>query len=498
MAQPALPAGAAPRRAVFGLLDADGWGWAGLKAAFWFIAFIFLLGVVPNYAYYFTVSDTIHVGYNAISPINWCPSVNEDLPCPAPAGAIIPWEAAPSELALPQAVSGAAVIQSGSNLYVVGGSNGSGAVADVSATEVASDGNLSAWVAGPPLPEPRTDATAIALAGVPYIVGGLDASGAPTTTVYQGMVENGVVQSWSLANGEGGTVDLTLPVALSDAAGTNTSGGLFLFGGRTADGLSDQVLLAATDASGKLSGWRSIGELPLPEPRAGATAVAVGEFLYVLGGEGLAGPSTTIYRLSLAEGVPATNDQDVLIGWASAPASQQLPEPRAQAASFTSNGSIYVIGGDGADGTATDTMYWAVPSSATGDLPAWQQLDQTELPEARADLGVAAVGTHAYVVGGEDADGTALATVSRANLSPQPPFFQLGILGATIPALSIKGEIGQQLGYLNAMGVGMTNFVILVLIGYAMSHREGTLRLLERLTRGRVKAPREDEFVPGT
>ncbi|MEZ4596320.1 MAG: hypothetical protein R3C32_05430, partial [Chloroflexota bacterium] len=447
MAQPALPAGAAPRRAVFGLLDADGWGWAGLKAAFWFIAFIFLLGVVPNYAYYFTVSDTIHVGYNAISPINWCPSVNEDLPCPAPAGAIIPWEAAPSELALPQAVSGAAVIQSGSNLYVVGGSNGSGAVADVSATEVASDGNLSAWVAGPPLPEPRTDATAIALAGVPYIVGGLDASGAPTTTVYQGMVENGVVQSWSLANGEGGTVDLTLPVALSDAAGTNTSGGLFLFGGRTADGLSDQVLLAATDASGKLSGWRSIGELPLPEPRAGATAVAVGEFLYVLGGEGLAGPSTTIYRLSLTEGVPATNDQDVLIGWASAPASQQLPEPRAQAASFTSNGSIYVIGGDGADGTATDTMYWAVPNSATGDLPAWQQLDQIELPEARADLGVAAVGTHAYVVGGEDADGTALATVSRANLSPQPPFFQLGILGATIPALSIKGEIGQQLGY---------------------------------------------------
>ena len=103
-----------------------------------------------------------------------------------------------------------------------------------------------------------------------------------------------------------------------------------------------------------------------------------------------------------------------------------------------------------------------------------------------------------YLVGGTGADGAPLASVARANLSPKPPFFQLGILGATIPALSIKGEIGQQLGYINAMGVGMTNFVILVIIGYAMSHRRGSLRVLEKLSRGRIKAPPEDEFVPGT
>lgn len=498
MAQPALPAGTVPRRALFGLLDANGWGWAGLKAAFWFIAFIFLLGVVPNYAYYFTVSDTIQVGYNAISPINWCPSANEDLPCPAPAGAVVPWEPAPNELALPQALTGVAAIQSGSNLYVVGGTAGAGAVADVSVAEVASDGNLTAWVAGPSLPEPRAGAAAVSLSGVPYIVGGLDASGAPTTSVFMGQVENGVVQSWVPANGEDRTVDLTLPVAISDAAVAGSSGGLYLFGGRTADGISDQVLFAATDEDGALTAWQAIGELPLPEPRAGATAAAVGDFVYVLGGEGLAGPSSTIYRLSTEGGAPARNDQDVLIGWATAPPAEQLPAPRAQAATFTANGSLYVIGGVDGDGAATDTFYWAVPNSTTGDLPAWHQLDQTQLPEARADQGVAAIGTHVYVVGGEGADGAALATVSRANLSPQPPFFQLGILGATIPALSIKGEIGQQLGYLNAMGVGMTNFVILVLIGYAMSHRQGTLRLLERLSRGRIKAPREDEFVPGT
>jgi hypothetical protein len=497
LAQSALPAGAAPRRAVFGLLDADGWGWAGLKAAFWFLVFIFTLGYIPNLAYYFTVSDTVKVGYNAISPINWCPAENEDLPCPAPAGAVVPWQPGPPELAPPTALTGLTAIQSGSGLYVVGGSDGSAATADVSVSQVASDGNLTAWQAGPALPEPRADATAISLAGVPFIVGGLDASGNPTDTVFMGTVENGVINGWKPADGTDSTPDLTLPFPLSDAAGVATTGGLYLFGGKTADGLTDTVLRATTDSNGNVTGWQAIGELPLPEPRAGATAVAIGDFIYVLGGTGLAGPSTTIYRLSTDNGAPATDDQDVLIGWATAPASEQLPEARTEAATFTSNGALYVIGGLDANNAATDTFYWSVPSSSTGDIPAWHQLDQTQLPEARANQGLASIGSFVYLVGGTGADGAPLASVARANLSPKPPFFQLGILGATIPALSIKGEIGQQLGYLNAMGVGMTNFVILVLIGYAMSHRQGTLRLMERVTRGRIKAPREDEFVPG-
>ena len=43
-----------------------------------------------------------------------------------------------------------------------------------------------------------------------------------------------------------------------------------------------------------------------------------------------------------------------------------------------------------------------------------------------------------------------MAGATRANLAPQEPFFQLGLVGATVPALKIDGEIGQQLGYLAA------------------------------------------------
>jgi hypothetical protein len=52
MAQKALQRGTTQTRgrALFGLLDANGWGWASLKAAFWFILLIFTLGYIPDRA----------------------------------------------------------------------------------------------------------------------------------------------------------------------------------------------------------------------------------------------------------------------------------------------------------------------------------------------------------------------------------------------------------------------------------------------------------------
>jgi len=274
-----------------------------------------------------------------------------------------------------------------------------------------------------------------------------------------------------------------------------TSGGLYLFGGKTADGLSANVLSSPLK-TGALGPWQPVSALPLPEARAYATAIALGNTMYVFGGTGLAGPTTTIYRLSVVNGLPATTADGKTIGWASAPTSQQLPSPRSGAVSFNANGSIYVIGGvDGSGAIQTSTL-WTVPNTGTGDLPAWYQLDQTNLPEARTDAGIAAIGSFAYVIAGQGTSGP-LDSIARANISPLPPYFQLGILGATIPGLSIKGEIGQQLGYINAMTVGMVNFVLLILLGYALSHREASMRLLEKLSRGKIKAPRDDEYVPG-
>jgi hypothetical protein len=144
---------------------------------------------------------------------------------------------------------------------------------------------------------------------------------------------------------------------------------------------------------------------------------------------------------------------------------------------------MYLVGGN--DGTSTKgEVYWTTPS-AQGEIDHWQSLGQTDLPSAGlAGAAPAVSGATAFLVGGES-QGSILASAVRADLSPAPPFFQLGLLGATIPGLEIQGEIGQQLGYLNAAGVGTADFVILLLVGYAFAHREKTRAFVERIRRRR-------------
>ena len=88
------PGVVAPRRVLFGLLDADGWGWAGVRSVLWTLVIILMLGYIPDRAYYLTVSPTVELGLNMASLVNICPAENEGLPCPAPAGALIPWKSA--------------------------------------------------------------------------------------------------------------------------------------------------------------------------------------------------------------------------------------------------------------------------------------------------------------------------------------------------------------------------------------------------------------------
>jgi len=493
VSQQALPQGATRRRAAFGLFDADGWTWAGLKATFWFLFIIFMLGVVPNWAYYFTTSNTITVGYNFASIVNLCPADNEDLPCPAPLGAMKPWQASPEELALPMARSGSSVYQSGSTVYLLGGLVDGVATDEVLLTEVTEEGNFVPWTEGPALPEPRADAALGMFSGVPYVMGGLDASGQPTATTYSGIIEEGVLTGWELSDGENRTNPLTLPLPLSGAGVVPGSGGFVLVGGRDIDGSpTNGVYLAWTNEAGTaLEPWQPLEGLALPEDRADVVSAMIADFVYVIGGEGPDGAADTVFRLGLHDGEPDTDDAGNLTGWAVAPESLALPAPRTDATSFSANGAVYVIGGFDADGEPQESMLWAVPDTTTGDYEAWERLEQTDLPVATADAPIAGVGAHVYMMGGQTPDGTTDGSL-RAEISPRPPFYQLGIAGATIPGLSIKGEVGQQLGYMNAMGVGVLNFVILVILGIAFSRPESSKRVIGRILR--IKPEPEEQY----
>src|SRR5438445_3073616 len=147
MAQRAIHAGTTQTRgrALFGMLDANGWKWASLKAVFWFILMVFMLGYIPDRAYYFTVNRTIDLGILGWSPINFCPPGNLTLPCPAPTGAVIPWSPSPPELSLPAPRTDGSVVQSSTTLLYVGGSDGTKATDTTFVAKTSGVGNFDKW-----------------------------------------------------------------------------------------------------------------------------------------------------------------------------------------------------------------------------------------------------------------------------------------------------------------------------------------------------------------
>ncbi|HEV8488827.1 MAG TPA: hypothetical protein VGQ58_03465 [Candidatus Limnocylindrales bacterium] len=470
------------RRAFFGLLDADGWGWASLKAFAWFIAIIFLLGYIPDRAYYFTVNRTIDLGILAWAPINLCPPENGDVPCPPPTGAVLPWQRSPTEpvdISLPAPRTDGALVQVGRKLLYIGGSDGTTAVDTVFVSEIVPIGNFDKWADGPALPEPRTDAAVVFLGGSIYVAGGTDEGGDATDTMFvlTPNLQTGELGEWKTAEEIDQPIDL--PEARTGAALVALGDGLLLVGGAGSDGApTNTTWKSQLDRSAKLGEWAP--QAPLAEGIADTTAVQNGDFIWVYGGRNTNGPTATVQR-----GDVSTTAGDTLgdvMGWATNPAAN-LPEPRANATGWAANGALYLLGGSDGSGTRRE-LYWTVPrpgAPGQGDTFAeWQHLSQTDLPEPGLEGGAAATsGTVVFVVGGRSGDAVQAIAV-RANLSPGEPFFQLGLVGATVPALKIEGQIGQQLGYLNAAGAGTVNFIILILVGWAFAHRERTRELFER------------------
>ena len=516
MAQQALTPGRTRRRAVFGLLDADGWGWASLKAFFWFIVIIFTLGYLPDRAYYFTVFPTIDLGILAWSPINLCPPENGALPCPAPVGATEAWQKNPPQVGLPTPVENGVAAQVGTDLLYVGGQTqpDGGATDAVSVAKTSGIGNYDVWKAGPKLPAPRTQAGAVVLNGSVYVFGGADASGKAQKSAYVLTPDQstGDLGQWKTAE------DAKLPIDLPEPRIAPTviavSDGLVVAGGYDESGKPTATVWKSTaDSKGALGAWQP--QASLFAPQAGAVGVQAGAWIWLYGGSDANGATATVQRGNLgsaagspspaasggAAASPAASGGAAGGGAAASPAASggttssgssvvswqvareiNLPAPRANAAGFTANGVMYLVGGTDGKALARE-LYWATPDGA-GNFTEWKHLAQSDLPDGIEGSSPVLRGSNAVLIGGRAQNGLT-GDAARTNLAPQPPFFQLGLVGATVPALKIEGEIGQQLGYLNAAGVGTVDFILLLLVGWAFAHRERTQAMLANLRRRR-------------
>jgi hypothetical protein len=484
MAQQALPSGmiVPRRRALFGLLDADGWGWAGLKAFVWLVIIILLLGYIPDRAYYFTVNRTIDLGVLAWSPVNFCSNENEALPCPAPRGAVTAWHLSPEKLALRGPRTDGTAIQLGSKILYIGGSDGQTAQSTVFVAPITGTGNFDEWAEGPALPEPRSDASIVTVSGTIYAIGGYDADGKPTTTAYSMTPDpqTGQLADWkpvealALAEGRAGAVAVAAP------------DGLLLIGGEGPNGPVTTTFKSLLDAKGVLGKWET--EAPLQRPQADALGAIIGDYVWLYGGHDETGPVGAVQRgrigLEAAEGYPANPDQGKVIGW-DVSNDVNLPGARDNPEGWSANGGLYLVGGSDNDGLRTE-LYWTIPTN-DGDITEWKHLAASDLPEGHEGGSAFVTGPNAVIVGGQTKDGV-VATSLRTNTAPQSPFFQLGLVGATVPGLKIDGEIGQQLGYMNAALAGTVDFILLLIIGWAYAHKAQARAMMERVIRRRRRA----------
>jgi hypothetical protein len=266
------------------------------------------------------------------------------------------------------------------------------------------------WERLAPVPTPRTEVTAVAVADRIYVIGGFDASGetVPTVEVYD--VE---ADAWRRAP--------DLPVAVNHPMSAVAGGTVYVMGGYLGP-LSDP-----TDRGFALRGERWEELPPMPEPRAAAGAAAVGEDVYVAGGVGPGGLAEATLVLDTATerwhtlpgllvprehlGVASFDGHVYAVGgrtggigtnlgesealdpstgnWRPLP---PMPTPRGGiAAAATSNGLIVAPGGE-ADATFAEAEAFDVEEGRWVVLP--------PMPTARHGLGVAAAGTAVHVIAG--------------------------------------------------------------------------------------------------
>src|SRR3972149_186683 len=78
----------------------------------------------------------------------------------------------------------------------------------------------------------------------------------------------------------------------------------------------------------------------------------------------------------------------------------------------------------------------------------------------------------------------------RPGRRPAAPAFRRALGGATIPGLAIKGEIGIQIGEINAFTLGLLSFALLGALAVVLSRPRLRGRILPQARPRRPRAPR--------
>lgn len=230
------------------------------------------------------------------------------------------------------AVENPAVATLNGKLYVFGGSTAafSGAVTNAAVFDPAS----SAWTVLAPMPTARGGATAQALNGALYLMGGMDSSGASLSGVARYDPASNV---WSTA--------ASMLTRRDNPSSAVLDGKLYVFGGRTrnADGTTINGTLASVEMYDPADGtWTA--RAPMPTGRRTATVGTLNGRAQVMGGERTSTGGTFAQN---EEYDPLSNSWRTLT---------PMLTPRHGAVAGTINGVVYVAGGGPGGGSTYTTV----------------------------------------------------------------------------------------------------------------------------------------------
>jgi len=339
-------------------------------------------------------------------------------------------------------------------LYVMGGTNITNLAfyADTQYAPINANGTLGAWTATTSFAGGRYGMKGLAYNGYLYMSGGYTSLFANAADVQFARINaNGSVGNW--------TTTTSLPTARMGHASLAYNGYMYTVGGKTMGGIYySDVQYARFNGNGSIGAWTATTSITSTTANFGS-AIYNG-FIYVLGGSGAAGSTTSNVNYA------RINANGSVGNWTN---TTSLTSARYGFNTTVSNGYMYVLGGTDAPSTLVGYTQYAI-INANGSLGAW--VTTNSYATARTDQSAVMHNGYMYVLGGNT--GTVQNDVQLSSLAPTG---SVG-LGAATTAFTTARQGHTAVayrGYLYVMGGTTGGSGYLATTQYAPINSTGTI-----------------------
>jgi N-acetylneuraminic acid mutarotase len=279
-----------------------------------------------------------------------------------------------------------AAVTVGKSIYRVGGYAGNGFLKTVESAAVKRNGTLSSFAPlKATLNTPRSSHTLVAVGNWIYAIGGNTTDIGPMSSVERATVgADGALSAFVPVEGLTGPRYAHSSVAIGNW--------LYVIGGASLRGTFNSVERAAIHPDGSLGPFALVPGVTLTRTRMNHSSLVVGGYLYVIGGYGDGSRLRSVERAAISPdgslSTFATVSLDALI------------TGRDSLISVTDGNSLWVIGGEGDNGTLASVERATVKPDGTISL--FDPVD-VALTTPRSDAAAVLIGKSLYVLGGYSA-----------------------------------------------------------------------------------------------